>query len=83
MCSYVVERAAIVGSAKGARGWMRVDAATVAYDHPQHAPLEHALSIDFVDSAGGAGDRVAVEMSAASARDLVGAILAALDVEGA
>ena len=42
MCTYVVEKAAIVGSAKGPRGWMKVDQANVYYDHPQHAQLEHA-----------------------------------------
>lgn len=78
MCTYVVEQAAIVGSAKGPRGWMRVDRANVSYDHPYHVPLEHALTIDFVDASGGPGDRVAVELSAASARALATAIHAAL-----
>ena len=78
MCTYVVEKAAIVGSAKGPRGWMKVDQANVYYDHPQHAQLEHALNIDFVDAAGGSSERVAVELSAASARELVEKILAAL-----
>ena len=79
MCSYIVEKAAIVGSAKGQRGWIKVDTANVFYDHPYHAPLDHALNIDFVDESGGPGDRVAVELSAASARALVGKILAALE----
>jgi hypothetical protein len=78
MCTYVVEKAAIVGSAKGPRGWMKVDQANVYYDHPQHAQLEHALNIDFVDAAGGSSERVAVELSAASAHELVERILAAL-----
>jgi hypothetical protein len=29
MCSYVVEKTAIEGSAKGPNGWMRVDTANV------------------------------------------------------
>ena len=29
MCTYIVEKAAIAGSAKGGRGWMRVASATV------------------------------------------------------
>lgn len=78
MCSYIVETAPIVGSAKGARGWMKVDTAHVYFDHPYHAPLDHALSIDFVTAAGGPGDRVAVELSEESARALVEKILAAL-----
>ncbi len=82
MCTYITEHAAIAGSAKGTRGWMRVDRAHVYYDHPVHAPFDHALNIDFVNSAGGPGERVAVELSAASARRLVDTILAAL-AEGA
>ena len=78
MCTYIVERAAITGSAKGPNGWMKVDTANVYYDHPYHAPLDHALNIDFVNAAGGPGDRVAVELSAESARELVARILAAL-----
>ena len=78
MCTYITEKAAIFGSAKGAKGWMKVDTANVYYDHPYHAPLDHALNIDFVDASGGPGDRVAVELSADSARELVSKILAAL-----
>ncbi len=78
MCTYITEQAAIKGSAKGAQGWMRVDRATVYYDHPVHAPFDHALNIDFVNSTGTAGERVAVELSAGSARALVQSILAAL-----
>lgn len=79
MCTYILEKAEIVGSAKGPRGWMKVDTANVYYDHPYHAPLDHALNIDFVNTAGGTGDRVAIELSADSARALVGKILAALE----
>lgn len=79
MCSYIVKKAALVGSAKGAKGWMRVDTANVYYDHPYHAPLDHALGIDFINEAAGGRDRVAVELSAESARALVAQILAALE----
>jgi Family of unknown function (DUF6295) len=78
MCSYIVEKAKLFGSAKGANGWMRIDTANVYYDHPFHALLDHALGIDFVNEAEGGRERVAVELSAASARDLVEKILAAL-----
>ena len=79
MCSYITEVAAIVGSAKGPVGWMAVDTATVYYDHPYHAPLDHSLNIDFVNVAEGAPARVALELSAESARELVRKILAALE----
>jgi hypothetical protein len=45
MCSYTVEKAKLLGSAKGPSGWMRIDTANVYYDHPFHAPLDHALGI--------------------------------------
>jgi hypothetical protein len=78
MCSYVVEKAKLVGSAKGPSGWMRVDTANVYFDHPFHAPLDHALGIDFINEAEGGRERVAVEISAESARELVAKIVAAL-----
>jgi Family of unknown function (DUF6295) len=78
MCSYIVEKAALTGSAKGPSGWMRIDTANVYFDHPYHAPLDHALGIDFVCEADGGRERVAVELSAESARALVEKILAAL-----
>ncbi len=78
MCSYIVEKAKLFGSAKGPNGWMRIDTANVYYDHPFHAPLDHALGIDFINEAAGGRERVAVELSAESARELVEKILAAL-----
>src|SRR5439155_3782463 len=79
MCSYIVMKAALRdSSAKGAKGWMSVDTANVYYDHPYHAPLEHALGIDFVNEAAGGRERVAVELSAESARELIKQIEAAL-----
>ncbi|MGI8553859.1 MAG: DUF6295 family protein [Dehalococcoidia bacterium] len=79
MCTYITEKASIAGSAKGPSGWMKIDTANVYFDHPYHAPLDHALNIDFVNESAGAGERVAVELSAASARELVRKILAALE----
>ena len=34
MCSYIVEKATLVGSAKGRSGWMKIDTANVYFDHP-------------------------------------------------
>jgi len=78
MCTNTVESIDIVGSAKGSRGWMPVDRARIAYDHPFNAPLEHAVTIDLVVSTGEPGDRVALELSADSARALGHAITRAL-----
>jgi hypothetical protein len=66
------------GSAKGPSGWMRIDTANVYYDHPFHAPLDHALGIDFVCEADGGRERVAVEISRESALELIDKIKAAL-----
>jgi len=79
MCSYITEKAQIFGSAKGQNGWIRVDTANVYFDHPYHAPLDHSLNIDFTNESDGSFQRVAVEISAESARELVKAILAALE----
>jgi Family of unknown function (DUF6295) len=78
MCSYIVEKAKLLGSAKGPNGWMRIDTANVYYDHPFHSPLDHVLGIDFINEAQGGRERVALELSADSARALVDKILAAL-----
>jgi hypothetical protein len=75
----IVERVEIDGSGKGKTGWFNLREANVSYDHPFNAPLEHALNIDFVNEAQGPGARVAVELSAEAARDLVKTILDVLD----
>lgn len=79
MCTNIAKQIHIEGTGKGAGGWFAVKQATVSYDHPFEAPLDHALNIDFVNEAQGPGARVAVELDAASARSLVETILAVLD----
>jgi hypothetical protein len=66
------------GSGKGADGWFRMNQANVYYDHPYDAPLDHALIIDFVADPTKPGNRVAVEISADSARRLIKSIEVAL-----
>jgi len=65
MCSYIVKKAALAGSAKGPKGWMTIDTANIYYDHPYHAPFDHALNIDFINEANGGRERVALELSPA------------------
>ena len=79
MCTWIVEHTAVTGSAKGPTGWFEVNQANVYFDHPYHAPLDHALIIDFVETPDRVGNRVAVELSEDSARRLVTGILAALE----
>jgi len=74
----IVKQVEVEGCGKGTGGWFDVRLANVSYDHPFNARLEHALNLDFVNEAQGPGARVAVELSAESARTLVDAILAVL-----
>jgi hypothetical protein len=78
MCTYTTEKIEITGSGKGAAGWFGLSDATVYYDHPVHAMAEHTLNIDFRNPGKGPSARVAVELTAESARALVSAIEAAL-----
>ena len=66
------------GSGKGAAGWFTLSEASVYFDHPQHAPAEHTLNIDFLNPGQGPSARVAVELTADSARALAAAIESAL-----
>ncbi|MBV9446886.1 MAG: hypothetical protein JO345_13470 [Streptosporangiaceae bacterium] len=79
MCTYITERITVSGSGKGPTGWFRVTDASVYFDHPVHAQAEHTLNIDFLDPAEGPSARVAVELTAESARALVKAIEATLE----
>jgi hypothetical protein len=79
MCTWIVEHTTVSGSAKGPAGWFHLNQANVYFDHPYHAPLDHALIIDFVETPDEVGNRVAVELTEESARRLVDSILAALE----
>jgi hypothetical protein len=78
MCTYLTETLDVEGSGKGAAGWFSLTRASVYLDHPQHAPAEHTLNIDFLNPGQGPSARVAVELTADSARALASAIEAAL-----
>ena len=74
MCTYLTEKIEVAGSGKGPVNWFSLTDATVYLDHPQHAPAEHTLNIDFLNPAQGPSARVAVELTAESARALARAI---------
>jgi hypothetical protein len=82
MCTYVTETLTVTGSAKGAQGWFRATDASVYFDHPTHALAEHTLNVDVRRPADGPAMRVALELTAESARDLAEAILRVLDGHG-
>ena len=78
MCTYLTEKIEISGSGKGRDGWFRLSDATVYFDHPMHAQAGHTLNIDFLNPSQGPSARVAVELTAGSARALAEAILTTL-----
>jgi hypothetical protein len=78
VCTWIAEQAPIRGSGKGARGWFPVSQANVGYDHPFHAPFDHALLLDFSNPGLGPDARVAVELNLASARALIDSLRAAV-----
>jgi hypothetical protein len=78
MCTMIAQQIPVLGSGKTAPGWFDLRQANVSYDHPFELGVEHALNLDFVNEALGPGARVAVELTAESARDLANTILAVL-----
>jgi len=78
MCSYVTEKASVTGSGKGPNGWFGLTHVMAYFDHPYHSPHEHTLNVDFLNESAGPSARVAVELTAESARELVRCIQAAL-----
>lgn len=79
VCTHLAETLAVTGSAKGGGTWMSVTDAAVSFDHPVHAHAVHTLNIDLRLPAEGPSARVAVELTAASARALAERVLALLD----
>jgi Family of unknown function (DUF6295) len=84
MCTSIVEVVVADGAGKGEGGWFALTHSVVSYDHPHHALLEEAITIDFVNQALGPGARAAVELTLESAKALSGALaraIAAADIE--
>jgi len=86
MCTSIVEVVSADGAGKGVDGWFNLTHAVVSYDHPHHALLEEAITIDFVNATLGPGTRVAVELTLQSAKQLSAALaraIAAAEIEEA
>jgi hypothetical protein len=84
MCTSIVEIVGADGAGKGGDGWFDLTHSVVSYDHPHHALLEEAITIDFVNSTLGPGARVAVELTLEAAKELSGALaraIAAAEIE--
>ena len=78
MCTSIVEIVGADGAGKSSDGWFELTHSVVSYDHPHHALLEEAITIDFVNEALGPGARVAVELTLESAKELSGALARAI-----
>jgi Family of unknown function (DUF6295) len=74
MCTYITESVEATGSGKGASGWFSLSEVSVYFDHPVHAQADHTLNIDFLNPGQGPSARVAVELTAETARALARAI---------
>jgi len=84
MCTSIVEIVGAEGAGKGSDGWFDLTHSVVSYDHPHHALLEEAITIDFMNSRLGPGARVAVELTLEAAKALSGALaraIAAAEIE--
>ena len=78
MCTSIVEIVGAAGAGKTADGWIDLTHTVVSYDHPHHAVLEEAITIDFVNAALGPSARVAVELTLEAAKELSGALVRAI-----
>jgi hypothetical protein len=78
MCTSVVEVVRAEGAGKGDGSWFAVTSAVVSYDHPHHALLEDAITIDFVNPGLGPGARAAVEITLESAKAFAAALARAI-----
>ena len=84
MCTSIVEIVGAEGAGKGGDGWFDLTHSVVSYDHPHHALLEEAITIDFVNAALTPGTRVAVELTLETAKELSAALaraIAAAEIE--
>ena len=84
MCTSIVEIVEAAGAGKCGGGWIDLTHSVVSYDHPHHALLEEAITIDFVNQAFGPEARVAVELTLQSAKKLSEALtraIAAAEIE--
>ncbi len=79
MCTSIVEIVNAAGAGKTGDGWIELTHSVVSYDHPHHALLEEAITIDFVNRALGPGARVAVELTLEAAKALNGSLARAIE----
>ena len=79
MCTSIVEIVDAEGKGKDGNAWFKLSQAVVCYDHPHHALLDEAITIDFMNIGNGPGTRTAVELTLESAKALRGALSRAIE----
>lgn len=86
MCTSIIEIIRADGMAKRGEDWFDLDTAVVAYDHARHANEADVITLDFVNTALEPGARAGIELTLASAKELLAALdraIAAADYEEA
>jgi len=78
MCTGLVQRAKVTGAGKAPSGWFKLEEVSVMYDCTYHTSTPQGVNIDFFNEKEGPGARVAVELTPASAMELVHAIMESL-----
>ncbi len=78
VCTGIVQRAKVAGAGKAADDWFKLDEVVVTYDCSYHTSMPQGINIDFFNEKEAPGARVAVELSPASAMELVHAIMESL-----
>ena len=78
MCTGLVQKAKVTGAGKSPEGWFKLDEVSVMYDCTYHTSMPQGVNIEFFNEKEGPGARVAVELSPASAMELVHAIMESL-----
>lgn len=78
MCTGLVQRAKVTGAGKAPDGWFKLDEVSVMYDCTYHMSIPQGVNIEFFNEKEGPGARVAVELNARSAMELVHAIMESL-----
>jgi hypothetical protein len=70
MCTSILELVECAGAGKSPEGWVNLTHVAISFDHPHHAMLDDAVTIDFVNRALAPGKRVGVELTLDAAKAL-------------
>ena len=84
MCTSILELVECAGAGKSPEGWVNLTHVAISFDHPHHAMLDDAVTIDFVNRALAPGKRVGVELTLDAAKALheaLGKVIADVEEE--